>query len=997
MKISELEQKIMEEAIANKGSVEFDFHNPIHYQFLAESLGGEAHIKKYAPDVYQQMKRQQTASPDSLYAGLTRENDDVIHLRSYQQLENSTITTPENLSGKSNLLCSISSCLRVCDTQKNFSKASCHFKVYDKQMGEFISEDYYYGLSPDNHGEFMQEYTQNLPLEHFNLGHTYIFTANFTAASTLGGDDALLGGYYVVSHVVTVDIKEKLNQIQLLHPINQNASKRESGRQDLICISYNRDSNLHDPDYSYSVDVSSQTSDLPVHLPISLHVQLKDGASFESINQSYFDYNTNPKFAVKNIDSLHDTAVADGEAVFLASWKDFTSKYVKIKSVNAQNDTLEINFGTDQDASWPKDLECPIPSELWNVSTYACFYAHIVFNIKWKEVSRIDGSEEDVRGSLPVIVQYMAGASVSYTSQQKENTLYIHRLFYQWGCLAKDVLLQGRTGPIAAQDVQINDYLLTREGTYQQVRDIKKGPSPTIFQLTLSCGYTIRLTGDHTLCRADGKPVAASNVRPGDELQIFRTDTMPLDSSRVISIEEQPYEDMVYNFVFDEPTFVVAQGIVVGDHEYQQKIRPCSLPAYQPPKPNEKANLLVSQLDLLKKTPAASDFVESNAPATAMFYYCVLKYILSATTLYSEEEAQEIAQFCAFVESNATHGGLSIDGEAEGTYLSRLHQRGLAIWGDSCQYIKLIPTAMQTWYDHEELKTPYTWTAPSAPPGQTPGSFTFRAKEDILIPFHYPVEDTTPPSPEDTPITVEFDPAYLENMLEDIVEKSKLPQTKAPSPSALHMGIGIALHLLIDTKLHDGYTGHSSWYNLRRTQNIVDHEHNNLTGRYTAYKDYTPEAFDANAEYPAGIEQTGPCVDIPFTMFDYIFPLETAELEDPEIYSGYKTFDNSSDFCDVLYKVTDFLYYYKQGIHIPVNDPTWTNIRDPLIDVLQTSYKSAEECLNCWKHAFSYITFEYDAKEIYDSLVAGENGSYEKLSQYILMLNQIQKGENLYE
>lgn len=145
------------------------------------------------------------------------------------------------------------------------------------------------------------------------------------------------------------------------------------------------------------------------------------------------------------------------------------------------------------------------------------------------------------------------------------------------GCLAKDVLLQGRSGHIAAQEVKIGDLLLTREGNYREVRDIIAGYSPTVYQLTLSCGYTIRLTGEHTLCKTNGEPVAASNVHPGDELQIFRTDTMTLDSSQVASIEEQTYEDTVYNFVFDEPTFVVAQGIVVGDHEYQQMVKPKSV------------------------------------------------------------------------------------------------------------------------------------------------------------------------------------------------------------------------------------------------------------------------------------------------------------------------------------------------------------------------------------------------------------------------------------
>lgn len=992
MKISAVEQKIIEEAKANNGSVKLDFRKAIHYQYFTESFGGEAHIRNHAPDVYRQLKRQQAAppSPCTNSAPKAPKEDSVIHLRTYERLEIPAITILDKGPGNDNWSASLSCTLRLSHAEDNLTNANCRFRVLDERMGNVILDKTYEDLVPDQHGEFAQTLEQPIIVENGNLENTYTFIAAFTAISTSDSGDASLSSHVIVSPYIAGNSEKKLKQVELTHPINHNSTKRDKNYQNLICVSYKRDSNLRAPDYSYDLKTINQSKPLPVYLPIGLRVQLKDGACFECVDGSYFSYGSDPTFAVKNMDDQHNNPIATGEAVFLGDWKNFCRNYVTVKT-NQQtglDDTLEISFGINQDARWPMDLKFPVPGRLWNVSTYACFYAYIIFNIKY------DGGLHP----LPVIIQYDKNKPISYISEPEENSLYIHRLFYQWGCLAKDASLQSPTGPIAAQDVQIGDFLLTREGTYRAVRDVITGPSQTIRQIGLSCGYTIRLTKDHTLCRADGEPVTASNVHTGDTLQIFRTETMTPDTSQVISIEELTYEDMVYNFIFDEPTFIVADGVVAGDHDYQQKMRPSSLSAYHLPEPNEKTRLFISQLNQLRRTSSSPVFVESDAHTTALFYYCALKCILTATNLYSEDEAQEIAEFCAFLESNATYGALSVDGQIEGKYLSELHKRGLAVWGgDYRRYIKLIPTAMQTWYDHDELKATQTWTAPSAPSEQSPSSFTFCVKKDILVPFHYPVEDKTAPAPESIPKTVKYKPAFIKDILKDIVAKSKLPQAEAPSPTALRMGIGIALHLLIDTKLHDGYSGYSSWYNLRRTQNIVDRDRNDLTTVYPAYHDYADKAFDANAEYPAGIEQTGPCVDIPFVKFNYKYPFDTAQLINHNTYTDQRTFDNSFGLCDVLYEVASYLYYYKQGEYISENDHKWTKIRDPLLKVLSTPYTSATDFLNQWKSAFPYVTLNYDPQKIFDSMAPENADDYEKLSQYTLILNQVQQGKQLYD
>lgn len=1008
MKITTLEQKMLKESMANHGCLDLDFRNPEHYQFFVDRLGGEAYLQKYAPDMYLQIKKQQTMSiPET---SLHESDTNTIHLRPFNQIDAPAITVSSDSSFSSVDNCysmsTISCTLRTSNASDNISNVNSDFRVYDINTGLCIARDYY-NLTPNDFGEFNLKVDFSISLEQQNLAHTYQFSSLFIQTASLPSDEVFLRGRYVTSTVLTVNASQYIKKMTLFHPIiraNRSRTKRSGtiDPKDCICVSYNRYNHMEYPDYTYEVSLDHETHAMPVHLPFCLEIELTDDASFESRNNNYFDNSWDPQIWILNLKDEQEVPISTGASPFLADWCDFSQNHVdaSLNPATGKINKLTIFFeqkdvpAPDPNSKnkadlWPADLTAPLPDQLWDRATYASFYANISLNISYGN---------NLKSVLPILVQFMPGMTPS--NETKGNNLYIPNLYFQWGCFAKDTTLYLKDGNISAENVHIGDTLLTREGKYSIVRDIVTGPSNDIYKLTLANGNTIQVTDDHTLCLADGKPLTASNVRIGDLLQTFHVDTGTLDASEVIASDLIPYHDTVYNFVFDEPTFLVAQGIIAGDNAYQQKIRPVKTTKYKIPKPNTKAAHLISQLDHLiaAQSDSAPNFSEAGNPHTSLFYYYALKTLLAASRLYTEKDAQEIAEFCAFMESNATYGGVRTTNISD-----KISQRNLSILADTGFYVKLIPTAMEKWYDSSELSTVKIWKAPASPdPNQN--YFSYDVRKDILVPFHYPVQDKTT-SPEEDPALVRFCPSFLQDMLEDIIvqsQKGKLTQ------SSLNMGIGTALHLVLDSMLHENYSGLPSWQNLKRRLHVFDHNRKEINNLCTIYKDYPYEKFSSNENCPTGIEQTGSCTERPFTLFDYSFPLDSSELVDTQVaktppYNGYKTFVNSTRFCRALKYVLDFLYRYKGKT---LDDLTWkNNFEIPLTNVFNQTIatpekdfkKWSEEWCSVWKNKFPYINYSYNPDKIYDNLVKGENGDYSELFTYILMLDQIQKGGNLYD
>lgn len=988
MNISVLEQKMLKKANQNHGCLTLDFRDPEHYQFYVSYFGGEERLKKQAPALFAQLKQQQVLPPPD--GSLMEQSEQIIHLTPFDIIDDPAITLPRDMSvSDSNYSLSTISCtLRSSNAQDNICAVGSSFKVYDLKSGMIIKADNYV-LSPNPFGEFNVDVNLNISLAQQNLGHTYQFSSLFTKIATFQDNETFLDAKLVTSTVVTANAASFIKQMTLSHPIIRE-NRSGTDLEKYICISYNRNGNIQHPDYSYTIHLSSKTGEMPVYLPFCLEVELTDEASFESVDNNYFDNLWDPQIWLMNLSDDKNTPISTGAAPFLTDWKSFSDQYVQASLNPTTNkiNKLKLFYGESNTAEWPSNLNHPVPQSLWSVSTYACFYANIAFNISYGQ---------GIQSTLPVIIQFMVGMEPSNHTGAGINNIYIPRLYFQWGCFAKDTDLYSIHGIVRSQDVRVGDSLLTCDGTYRTVKDVITGPSDSICRITLADGKHIRVTEDHPLFLANGESVSASNLQIGCTLQTFDTETGTPGASEVVDLQTLPYHrDTVYNFVFDEPTLLVAQGIVSGDHAFQQKIRPVKLSPYKLPQPNRKAALISEQFKNLTEMPAVPAFIESVSPKDpypkAFLYYYPLKAMLASQTLYTEEEAQQIAEFCAFMESNATYGGIKVN-----SVPTKISSRGLSMNASDGFYVKLIPTAMETWYDSDELNKDKHWNNPAPLDPGKEDFFSYPVRQDILVPFHYPVADRSVPSGTD-PETVSSYPDFIKKMLEDIIAKSK--EKDAPSQFELHMGIGTALHLLLDSMLHENYSGYQSWQNFKRAMHIIDHQKKDQSSSYPPYKNFPFEKFTTNEKCPTGIEQTGFCIESPYILFDYSFPRTSDELSPANArtvppYMGYKTFDNSIRFRRALHEMLKFLYRFKGK---ELDDLTWKNhFEIPFTEIFNRDIITKDTWEQEWSNHFPSVTFTYNAAEVYQKLTTEKEGTYPDLFSYILMLNQIQNGGNLYD
>lgn len=996
------EELIFQETIQHGGRLKLDFKNPSHYQFYVNRLGGEGRLGKDSPKLLQILQRWravQTPHKDSsdVYTGF-------IHLEDTARVENPQINRiPASSKDEFSFTAQITSTLGTSYGAGNVCMVTADVRVLDTDTKQCISRNNYV-IEPDEHGEFIQNVQINLPSEQYNLGHAYRFSSLFTEYIPDENDDVTLGATNVVSTIFTEGVTDYIQKMTLHHPIIRYPQGRDDNLKDYICISYQRDQQIKSPDYSYRVSVPHDVDSIPVHLPFSLTIELDPGknASFTSVNNSFFDAQWAPQIYLKNFDNAKKVPISAGAATFYADWEQFSVDNVEVTPAPGTQNlcTLRLFFQHKADPpqyitdekqdQWLSNLNAPIPKELWSYSTYAVFYMNIALNLAIKTGTGI------ARSTLPVIIQFLAGKTPGNVTGKGENTMYIPAIYYQWGCLARDTMIETERGQVPADQIQIGDSVLTREGSFAMVRDIITGPEQELLTLHLDNHGSIRLTKDHTLCYESGRPVAAGNLRPGDRIQIFLTDTRELAAAAVTGCSLEPYNNTVYNFSFAEPTFLIAQGIVAGDDKYQQLVRLAEPTPYKNAQPNEAVRAISRDIVKLLTPAPYPDFIPSNEPLYSNLYYYAVKALARSSGLYSEEEAQEIAEYCGFLESNATYGGVSVPNINE-----KINSRKLSLLSDSGYYVKLIPTAMNQWYNDAELDQVKSWQCPGAISPED--SFTYRTIDDILVPFHYPVDREKKPGSKGNPPLVTFNPAFIQDkLLGEILNHAK--GAEPIQDAYLHMGMGMSFHLMIDSALHEFYTGTRYWQNLRRVQDAHDYQQMNLKTAYGPYKNYPYEPYSPAASYPAGIQQTGAVAELPSAMYSYLYPTSTAEITDEDetlCYNGYNTRMNDSRILAILHEIQSFLYRFKGKKLEPLNWRSQYEIS--LKTIFETTYLNMNEWNHAWKAQFSTVTFSYDARQVYERLVTGIKDesegtrSYEDLFQFILMLNQIQTGGKLYD
>lgn len=156
-----------------------------------------------------------------------------------------------------------------------------------------------------------------------------------------------------------------------------------------------------------------------------------------------------------------------------------------------------------------------------------------------------------------------------YKFVEGSHTVYIPPINIYWGCLGKSVLLKTADGTLkTAESVKIGDRLLSRGGKIVTVDNIYTGREKTVYRLSGS-GFETLMSGAHPVLGENGKGIAVRKLKAGDGIM-----TESGEAAEVLSVQEEPYDDMVYNFTFEgetESVYIVADGIFAGDLNAQNE------------------------------------------------------------------------------------------------------------------------------------------------------------------------------------------------------------------------------------------------------------------------------------------------------------------------------------------------------------------------------------------------------------------------------------------
>ncbi|HBA68040.1 MAG TPA: hypothetical protein DCZ40_01610 [Lachnospiraceae bacterium] len=959
MKPSALYTAVIEEAIENGGSLELDFSNSTHYDFFMEQAGGEDYVRQVAPELF-------------CLAGLQR--TERYQPSTSNELNLTDTFCGEGLSAKPNLSCSKDGMSFTIHSPTSLSLCSqtevpkMHLRQsFCNNITKNILKEVFVEISGDhNHFQNQTDCLYEDPV----LMETPIRTdCLYSMIDRIKNGNPLLRAKVFTTAATVQSFQDDVDKVTLFHPVI--SKKRQEFHPNEICISYNRAGMMEDPDYCDNQSLSHGIHKMPVYLPFSLQVSLKNGAYFyETDKTGYFYEKYQPR--INLIQILHNDTHLPGGAHLMLPWGKISKDNILVQGYNRDKSGAEIK-------SQPNSLKITFP-EHWTSNfesdavmdgnTEAELYANLLLNICHPSEKGI------IKNFVSIIAQY---------NKQPEDSsqVKVARVFYQWGCVARDTLLLAPSAGIPAEKVQIGDFLLSSDGNAYPVRDITTGTEEFLLEFKTE-NHVLRVSKTHTLCMADDDgtplPMPACDVQPGQYVFEWSSSERKAVPARIKEINSVPYGDTVYNFTFDQETYLIGNGMVIGDQAMQGRYLPKDsiLEMKQPTPEMEHLDRQLSLLFANRPSVSANTFQPSDAPESYAMHYFAAKYLLTYNS-FSKTEAQDIAAYCQFLADNATSGMIAVDEIPDW-----INKAGFYRIDTSGGFeVPLIPSAMKHWYASNELNGSYPWF----PDDESIGSF--RVQEDVLRPFHFFPCQTPSPDDPDLAERVLLDPDKLHKLMDTLAEEvyeekfGQGSEEPAELSEGLKMKTGFYLHILMDTILHRHFCAKQSWVNMAYREAVCLPDGTHADKTYPPYQDFDDDsAYDESTTYPAALEKIGWTVNETFLQLSCQFPNTPDALGRQSVYSLWDNYSgpNSDSYAYDLGTADAFL---KKCMHQDKNS-SWS--RSPQCERICQNFTSVHKDFDnlkkVWQAAEADMDFHYDADAVFQKITACDTSKETVLEQY---------------
>lgn len=368
---------------------------------------------------------------------------------------------------------------------------------------------------------------------------------------------------------------DKASAKSYIHKITIEAPRWRSGKQSgNVVFLYGRSGT---GDYSggdyYKNNIKGKK--LRTIIPISGTIELNrlkykvTGASIDSYQcgeeafpKSYLDYNT---YNGRKIIAEHG-----GDSIGRTELGQVLNDNGDLTYDRANNKIhFDLKLPITGDMLGPYDWRCSLNNAFLNDSSHICYLTGC-FVLRLEHDPWM-GSDFD---RYAIYIYSTGAASVFFESGDGETYVFIPPIVIYWGCFAKDTLIRTADGSVKpACLIAAGDRIPALGGKILTVAEILTGEDAEIIRIVTKDGRRTRVSGGHAMLVIDeaapaGRRAAAGQLQAGDRL-------MTPDGVSVISeVVTEPYNDMVYNFVFEgeeTPNYIEADGFWSGDFYAQNE------------------------------------------------------------------------------------------------------------------------------------------------------------------------------------------------------------------------------------------------------------------------------------------------------------------------------------------------------------------------------------------------------------------------------------------
>lgn len=235
----------------------------------------------------------------------------------------------------------------------------------------------------------------------------------------------------------------------------------------------------------------------------------------------------------------------------------YSSRIEQTVNFQVSADKQNISF------AFPTDWSVDIPSK--KLAGRELSYVDVMMEFKYMDKRSEDPDEHKER--LAIIT---ASSSISHSSSlnQTKHFVQLDPVKLNWGCLGAQTMIRMENGAERQVcEISVGDKVSSPTCGFTTVTQIYSGSEPELYVLRAVGGRTLQVTADHPVLVGTGGYKAAADITPADQLVL--EDGSLADIEALYTIQG---DFKVYSLKLAEESPLCCDGYQTGDYEIQGKV-----------------------------------------------------------------------------------------------------------------------------------------------------------------------------------------------------------------------------------------------------------------------------------------------------------------------------------------------------------------------------------------------------------------------------------------